>query len=237
MPVGTPITTKVAVKDVKTAYDSKGGGYYSTVTFEDGVVLKLLHQSPSMQSKVKGGASTGTYGSYIAQDKAEAKSEQEIETLRANYYSLGEKDEADHIKRVKDLRKNGLNYMNRTGELPFQREYLAMKSQYLGSTQPDLNAQKFKDGGLVGNFRIGIANVDRGRFDAIQNNPITSSSQPNIVINNNAQTNVSARQGSDGRMYVTIDEVEDWFNRSMQNPNSKPRKSMQQNTTAQPRRR
>ncbi|KQW88152.1 hypothetical protein ASC84_12290 [Acinetobacter sp. Root1280] len=109
MPVGTPITTKVAVKDVKTAYDPKGGGYYSTVTFEDGVVLKLLHQSPSMQSKVKGGASTGTYGSYIAQDKVEAKSEQEIETLRANYYSLSEKDEADHIKRVKDLRKNGLD--------------------------------------------------------------------------------------------------------------------------------
>ena len=108
MPVGTPITTKVAVKDVKTAYDSKGGGYYSTVTFEDGVVLKLLHQSPSMQSKVKGGASTGTYGSYLAQDKAEAKTEKEVETLRANYYSLGEKDEADHIKRVKDLRKNGL---------------------------------------------------------------------------------------------------------------------------------
>ncbi|MFW2098608.1 M23 family metallopeptidase, partial [Acinetobacter sp. ULE_I057] len=109
MPVGTPITTKVAVKDVKTAYDSKGGGYYSTVTFEDGVVLKLLHQSPSMQSKVKGGASTGTYGSYLDQDKAEAKTEKEIETLRANYYSLGEKDEADHIKRVKDLRKNGLD--------------------------------------------------------------------------------------------------------------------------------
>ncbi|NAR50102.1 tape measure protein [Acinetobacter haemolyticus] len=60
MPVGTPITTNVAVKDVKTAYDSKGGGYYSTVTFEDGVVLKLLHQAPSMKSKVKGGASSGS---------------------------------------------------------------------------------------------------------------------------------------------------------------------------------
>ncbi|MFW1755732.1 tape measure protein [Acinetobacter guillouiae] len=109
MPVGTPITTKVAVKDVKTAYDPKGGGYYSTVTFEDGVVLKLLHQSPSMQSKVKGGASTGTYGSHVAQDKAEAKTEQEVEALRSNYRTLGERDEVDHIKRVKDLRKNGLD--------------------------------------------------------------------------------------------------------------------------------
>lgn len=109
MPVGTPITTKVAVKDVNTAYDSKGGGYYSTVTFEDGVVLKLLHQSPSMQSKVKGGASTGTYGSYAAQEKADAKTEQDIEALRSNYRSLGGRDEIDHINRVKDLRKNGLD--------------------------------------------------------------------------------------------------------------------------------
>ncbi|NAS06212.1 tape measure protein [Acinetobacter haemolyticus] len=59
MPVGTPITTNVAVKDVQTAYDPKGGGYYSTVTFEDGVVLKLLHQAPDMRTKVKGGATTG----------------------------------------------------------------------------------------------------------------------------------------------------------------------------------
>lgn len=64
----------------------------------------------------------------------------------------------------------------------------------------------------------------------------SKSQGPSIVINNNAQTNVSARQGSDGKMYVTIDEVEDWFNRSMQNPNSRPSKSMQQNTTASRRR-
>ena len=64
----------------------------------------------------------------------------------------------------------------------------------------------------------------------------SKSQGPSIVINNNAQTNVSARQGLDGKMYVTIDEVEDWFSRSMQNPNSRPSKSMQQNTTARPRR-
>uniref|UniRef100_UPI00301CA75B tape measure protein n=1 Tax=Acinetobacter pittii TaxID=48296 RepID=UPI00301CA75B len=43
MPEGTPITTNVAVKDIKTWYDSKGGGYVSEVIFEDGVSLKLLH--------------------------------------------------------------------------------------------------------------------------------------------------------------------------------------------------
>lgn len=60
MPEGTPITTNVAVKDIKSRYDSKGGGYVSEVIFEDGVTLKLLHQSPRMQSKVKGGASKGS---------------------------------------------------------------------------------------------------------------------------------------------------------------------------------
>ena len=33
MPEGTPITTNVAVKDIKTWYDSKGGGYVSEVLF------------------------------------------------------------------------------------------------------------------------------------------------------------------------------------------------------------
>ena len=92
----------------------------------------------------------------------------------------------------------------------------------------------YSDGGVVGGYS---SNFDKSQINLALKNPSTSSSHPNIVINNNAQTNVSARQGSDGRIYVTIDEVEDWFNRSMQNPNSKPRKSMQQNTTAQPRRR
>ncbi|ENU56748.1 Phage tail length tape-measure protein 1 [Acinetobacter guillouiae MSP4-18] len=92
----------------------------------------------------------------------------------------------------------------------------------------------YSDGGVVGGYS---SNFDKSQINLALKNPSTSSSHPNIVINNNAQTNVSARQGSDGRIYVTINEVEDWFNRSMQNPNSKPRKSMQQNTTAQPRRR
>lgn len=127
-----------------------------------------------------------------------------------------------------------LNYMNQTGEIPSYSKDLSMKSPF---AQSDLSVQKFKDGGVIGVPRLSYTDVDSRRFNSISKNPSTSSSQPNIIINNNGSSKVTARQGSDGRMYVTIDEVEDWFNRSMQNPNSKPRKSMQQNTTAQPRRR
>lgn len=161
MPVGTPITTKVAVKDVKTAYDSKGGGYYSTVTFEDGVVLKLLHQSPSMQSKVKGGASTGTYGSYLDQDKAEAKTEQEVEALRSSYRTLGERDEADHIKRVKDLRKNGLEELIADENARFEKTKQLRQFEF--SMEVDgwrwVGEEKIKNDAFAKKLRV-EANVD-----------------------------------------------------------------------------
>ena len=54
----TPITTNVAVRNVKTWNDPKGGGYVSTITFEDGVVIDLLHQMPSVMG-VEKGSSTG----------------------------------------------------------------------------------------------------------------------------------------------------------------------------------
>lgn len=58
IPKNTPITTNIAVKSVKTWNDTKGGGYVSTITFEDGVVIDLLHQMPSVMG-VEKGSSTG----------------------------------------------------------------------------------------------------------------------------------------------------------------------------------
>ena len=57
-----------------------------------------------------------------------------------------------------------------------------------------------------------------------------------IVINNNSSANVRAQQGSDGKVYVTIDEVDQHLVSSLNNPNSKIRKSLAQNTTATARR-
>lgn len=97
MPEGTPITTNVAVKDIKTWYDSKGGGYVSEVIFEDGVSLKLLHQSPSMQSKVKSGASKGS-------DKASGDIQSQLERQQDLQRSL-ENEVANEVVRINNNRK------------------------------------------------------------------------------------------------------------------------------------
>lgn len=58
MPVGTPITTKVPIKDITSFYDSKGGGYVQRILFADGLSVDLLHQSEKVKN-IKGGSSTG----------------------------------------------------------------------------------------------------------------------------------------------------------------------------------
>ncbi len=110
MPVGTPITTNVAVKDVQTAYDPKGGGYFSTVTFEDGVVLKLLHQSPKMQGKVKGGASKGS-------DKSGVDIQSQIEKQMAAQLAL-ENEVGSEIDRINNNRKVRLEDVDKAGFTP-----------------------------------------------------------------------------------------------------------------------
>ena len=121
MPVGTPITTKVAVKDIKTAYDSKGGGYYSTVTFEDGVVLKLLHQSPSMMGEVKGGASDGTLKSH--QD-IERQAEQQ-----ANSQLQLQMTVATERKRIETQLQKDIEEINKAGFSPEETKRLTAEYQ------------------------------------------------------------------------------------------------------------
>ena len=121
MPVGTPITTKVAVKDIKTAYDSKGGGYYSTITFEDGVVLKLLHQSPSMMGEVKGGASDGTLKSH--QD-IERQAEQQ-----ANSQLQLQMTVATERKRIETQLQKDIEEINKAGFSPEETKRLTAEYQ------------------------------------------------------------------------------------------------------------
>ena len=121
MPVGTPITTKVAVKDIKTAYDSKGGGYYSTVTFEDGVVLKLLHQSPSMMGKVKGGASDGTLKSNQDLEKeAERQANTQLQLQMAV---------ATERKRIETQLQKDIEEINKAGFSPEETKRLTAEYQ------------------------------------------------------------------------------------------------------------
>lgn len=110
MPEGTPITTNVAVKDIKTWYDSKGGGYVSEVIFEDGVSLKLLHQSPKMQSKVKGGASKGS-------DKASGDIQSQLERQLDAQRSL-ENEVATEVQRIQNNLQVRLEDVDKAGFSP-----------------------------------------------------------------------------------------------------------------------
>lgn len=121
MPVGTPITTNVAVKDVKTAYDPKGGGYYSTVTFEDGVVLKLLHQAPSVLSKVKGGPSDGTLKSNQDLEKeAERQANTQLQLQMAV---------ATERKRIETQLQEDIKEINKAGFSPEETKRLMAEYQ------------------------------------------------------------------------------------------------------------
>lgn len=93
VPKNTPITTNVAVKGVKTWKDGKGGGYVSTITFEDGVVIDLLHQMPSVMG-VEKGSSTGNKQIDSMVAKAEG-----------NIASAAAKAEKERIKAVEEAQK------------------------------------------------------------------------------------------------------------------------------------
>lgn len=136
MPVGTPITTNVAVKDVKTAYDPKGGGYYSTVTFEDGVVLKLLHQAPSVLSKVKGGSSDGTLKSNQDLEKeAERQANSQLQLQMAV---------ATERKRIETQLQEDIKEINKAGFSPEETKRLTAEYQARADNDIAITQQALK---------------------------------------------------------------------------------------------
>nr|WP_313091638.1 hypothetical protein [Moraxella sp. CTOTU48268] len=137
MPVGTPITTKVPVKNVSNFYDSKGGGYVQRIVFEDGLSVDLLHQSPASKG-IKGGSSTAKspYSSaksesysLIAKSNEDAKREAEqrekerqrnIQTIFERYATKDEVIEAKHKDNLalidKTYAKNSVKWAKYTKE-------------------------------------------------------------------------------------------------------------------------
>jgi len=99
MPVGTPITTKVAIKDIKSFYDSKGGGYVQRILFADGLSVDLLHQSPASKG-IKGGSSGINTPYAKAQDEtAQLIAQQQSEAARVADQQTRE------AKRIEDEQK------------------------------------------------------------------------------------------------------------------------------------
>lgn len=115
MPVGTPITTKVAIKDIKSFYDSKGGGYVQRILFADGLSVDLLHQSPKSQG-IKGGASTGIAkldgmmskldSSYDRQVEKAAREREQLEQKRLGIrQKYGTKEKQLEAQLTEDIKK------------------------------------------------------------------------------------------------------------------------------------
>ncbi|MEI1706903.1 tape measure protein [Acinetobacter baumannii] len=136
MPEGTPITTNVAVKDIKTWYDSKGGGYVSEVIFEDGVSLKLLHQSPKMQSKVKGGASKGS-------DKAAGDIQSQLDRQLDAQRSL-ENEVASEVQRIQNNLKVRLEDVDKAGFSPERTAEIKAELQRRADNDVDIAKQAIR---------------------------------------------------------------------------------------------
>lgn len=136
MPEGTPITTNVAVKDIKTWYDSKGGGHVSEVIFEDGVSLKLLHQSPKMQSKVKGGASKGS-------DKAAGDIQSQLDRQLDAQRSL-ENEVASEVQRIQNNLKVRLEDVDKAGFSPERTAEIKAELQRRADNDVDIAKQAIR---------------------------------------------------------------------------------------------
>lgn len=131
---GRKLTTSAAVRDIKTWFDKNGGGYVSTITYEDGVILEILHQSPEIMGKVKGGATSGT-GSA----KDELKSYDDAERLAAEQarsrLSL-ETNIADEVTRIRMNLAEDIKEIDKAGYS--DTEASALKAKYHERAENDV---------------------------------------------------------------------------------------------------
>jgi tape measure domain-containing protein len=167
-------------------------------------------QSGSLLSMIQAATPQGFYtgGLFTGNGQVRGAGTETSDSINAR---LSDNEFVTRAWAVKKIGVANYDYMNRTGELPYQRKYLTMKSQYLGSTQPDLNVQKFKDGGLVGVSRMSGDDVDRRQLDSIWHNSgqlnTTQSSEPSITIQvtvTDSGVNTSGGNTQDQRQFAQV---------------------------------
>jgi len=113
----------------------------------------------------------------------------------------------EFMMRYAAVQKLGLpmmEYINKTGELPFQREYEALKMQFLLPSKSESIAM-LKDDGLVGVSRMSNSDVERRQYESIQQRN-SSSSQPIVNIYNSVSDKVEASAQWDGKELTVIIE-------------------------------
>ena len=110
MPVGTPITTKVAIKDIKSFYDSKGGGYVQRILFADGLSVDLLHQSPASKG-IKGGSSGINTPYAKAQDETSQLIAQQQDVSAREAKNLADKQAREAERAAKEQKDLQMKYV------------------------------------------------------------------------------------------------------------------------------
>nr|WP_286382540.1 MULTISPECIES: tape measure protein [unclassified Acinetobacter] len=144
---------------------------------------------------------------------------------------------------VKKIGVANMEYMNRTGEMPFQKEYEELHKRIAGNQLPEpFIVPKYKDGGLVGSSRVqpdAYSQIYRERevVDKVK----AVNVQPKITINTPPGTYAETRVDTDGA--ITIDvirkEAEDAAKRSwdrLGNANSHESQQLSRNTNSNRRR-
>lgn len=187
MPVGTPITTKVPVKNVSNFYDPKGGGYVQRILFADGLSVDLLHQSPASKG-IKGGAS-GIKSPYInarneagqlitqqqestaresqrliEQQERAAKEQLDLQArLKAEYADEETKRAIEHQNKLNEIAK--VNNAKLQGELITQENARFENATAKAQLEYDVKIQKANEWQQSEEDRI-IANAELERREA-----------------------------------------------------------------------
>lgn len=131
VPKNTPITTNVPVKGVKTWLDKKGGGYVSTVTFGDGVVIDLLHQMPGVMGIEKGQTTGNSQLDGAIKNAAAMQQKSAADAARAQ-----EKAAADAIRAQEEILRKQASvagkwaYEKEKIELDYQKNVAEVKEAY-----------------------------------------------------------------------------------------------------------
>lgn len=140
-PAGTEVTTSAAVKDVKTYFDTRGGGYTSRVVFDDGVIVNLLHQLPEMTKKIKGGASKAN-SSRSSKDAYQAFLDQEkIAEEQAKSRKSLELEVANEVTKIRENLKDKLIEIDNAGFSP--EDTARLKAEYQSRADNEIAIAEF----------------------------------------------------------------------------------------------
>lgn len=194
MPVGTPITTKVPVKNVSNFYDSKGGGYVQRILFADGLSVDLLHQSPASKG-IKGGSSgidtpyakaQDESAQLIAQQQSEAArvaDEQKALNKKLVYEYANDRTKAwlEHLDKIEEIGKSKDKSLREAAEKSenarYQNKLDLIQLEYDKQTQKATEWQQYEEERIRANADLerreaaltltNDANLRQAKIDAI----------------------------------------------------------------------